>query len=127
MATIKVRAWYPVDKKYVFTGEILDFIDKLDKGFNWDLLVFELYTGLTGKSGIEIFDGDILQFKAMSYMDYLDRKQMTKVKRKIGWSKEKLCWWVGKPDTGFQPDMETDNNEFEVIGNINANPELLDG
>ena len=35
--------------------------------------------------------------------------------KQIWWNKKQLCWWVGDPDEGFKPDLETDDGEFEVV------------
>lgn len=72
-----------------------------------------LYTGLTDKSGKEIYEGDICKVLEEQYK-WLERKKTFEVK----WSKGM---------TGFNPFRNHSylENHCEVIGNIYENPELL--
>ncbi|MDE6148586.1 MAG: YopX family protein [Ruminococcus sp.] len=71
------------------------------------------YTGLTDKNGVKIFEGDIVIGKKGYARNpyYLIRSQRFAVKHEKGFY-EGLC--------------DTDYYEFEVIGNIYDNPDLLE-
>ena len=85
------------------------------------------YTGLKDINGKLIYEGDILRFYAQSIIDAMAREPL---KERIGvavWNEEELKFDVlvnGKA----VPDLckETDDNNFEIIGNIYENKELLE-
>lgn len=112
MREIKFRSWSK-DKGLLYA--------KLSKGdYVGDLIeVFrngELnqFTGLQDKNGKEIYEGDIIQHDndALASIIYIAEGNFSGVyiKTPYGWVQHRL-----------------DVDEFEVIGNIYENPELLEG
>lgn len=68
------------------------------------------YTGLTDKNGVKIFEGDIIRFKDnIGYVIYTD---------------DDASFLVDSPNRYIAMDY---SNEFEIIGNIHDNPELMKG
>ncbi|NSM92047.1 hypothetical protein HRD98_02755 [Enterococcus faecalis] len=98
-------------------------IGSYDTTFNWDEFPYVIMqsTGLKDKNGVEIFEGDIVQYRDGEY-SYLGI-----VKRD--------CYQFFID--GIEPDANYDfidvSNTFdgtsslEIIGNIHENPELLEG
>ena len=85
-------------------------------GLNGIPISTRTHTGLYDKKLRKIYEGDILKFKSQSWLDHIVKgKDLEDRQEKIWWNKEQLCWWVGDPETGFKPDMETDNEQFEII------------
>jgi uncharacterized phage protein (TIGR01671 family) len=82
------------------------------------------YTGLTDRNGKKIFEGDII--KIVPYYDYSDDYSISKVYSYNGI----FCVDYHGDDfdstaLGFLVDYLPDG-DFEVIGNIHDNPELLE-
>ena len=68
------------------------------------------YTGLTDKNGVRIFEGDIVRYEDdIGYVIY---------------NGDDARFLVDSPNMYISMDY---SNEFEVIGNIHDNPELLEG
>lgn len=85
---------------------------------------FELMqsTGLKDKSGIEIYEGDIVEFK------YPYDKRI-KTKGIIVWNDNKACFGINMKETTEQYELYriTAENYLSVIGNVHQNLELLEG
>lgn len=94
---------------------IYDYAAKIDTGIYG--LLYKIipetrgeYTGLTDKNGVKIFEGDIIRFEDnIGYVIYTD---------------DDASFLVDSPNKYIAMDY---SSEFEVIGNIHDNPELLEG
>lgn len=103
-----------------------------DLGFeNWYLVEPETichYTGLTDKNDEKIFEGDICEFSVFDYNGH-----DTQYKGVIVYDGSRFMLWKSKDseyygdDGGFDLDWTVaQDDEFEVIGNIFDNPELVE-
>jgi hypothetical protein len=73
--------------------------------------VIQQYTGLKDKNGKEIYEGDVLQ--------YVGRRRGTNSPKIVNWMTHKKGTF-----TGFQVAR---GENYEIIGNIYENPELIGG
>lgn len=84
------------------------------------------FTGLTDKNGKKIFEGDILKIihKYQSPFDD-DTKEYTDITTDVVFfDDEGLCFSYGK--SPFLCVVDNVTAEYEVIGNIHDNPEMLE-
>jgi len=114
---LKFRVWSKLLKRFClntedgYFGQDEDFANGIFRIESWDRKdIMQQSTGLTDKNGREIFEGDILKFN-----DYITR---------IIWSEEDAAF-ISKSKTGgafLNPNYMLN---FEIIGNVYENPELL--
>lgn len=111
MRDIKFRAWHNESKEYC-EGSTSNMFAWLEDGQD---VTLEQFTGLKGKNGVEIYEGDIIHNSNFTddcnhMVDMIeDLGQWFMVDTKDGYA-EPLCDWL---DSSL------------VIGNIHKNPELL--
>lgn len=115
---LKFRAWNTKTKKM---GVKFDLIGLSKSIIDFEDLELMQYTGLKDKNGKEIYEGDILG------------NYPTKRKDKVRWSNIQIVEFslectsdgeYGGSNYGYQFPFD-DISEYEIIGNIYENPELL--
>jgi len=120
MREIKFRAWKP-DGRKKNRGEMFGHFDLMDDYGNFDVesrddhFVMQ-FTGLTDKSGVEIYEGDILERRSKYQDDVYERYEC--VWQYAGWYLRHHC------KTYFTSE-DPSWGQLEVIGNIHQNPDLL--
>lgn len=126
MREIKFRAWnayakqmYDVDLLHI-RNSIPQVVPTLEG--NYMSLVYQpkvvlmQHTGLKDKNGVEIYEGDVLQFFVGD----------DEFKAKVEWNDQEAGFIAFYKLSGFTPeDMGYQKDSYVVIGNIYENPELL--
>lgn len=145
----KFRAWDKIDKELYSVDEI-NFnrgeFESIGDGITFlrgaDEIELMQSTGLRDKNGKEIFEGDILKFNdewedycQEGYVDgsseginyvLIGSEKTYFIFEKTKYPDSSLFYYVNEEHLTFQEVMEDDEFEFEVIGNIYENPELLE-
>lgn len=114
----KFRAWDSIAKEYIFDSYALYelFVNDIDNSYQ-----VEQCTGLKDKNGKLIYEGDILATSpnSQSYGCY-----------KVFFQKDECSFKViscdGSHDYAIPLNVLTEKNDFQIIGNIHENPELLE-
>ena len=125
MRTIKFRAWV-VDKKEMQVAGSLDFWFRAvaETGINpWGKSIFMQYTGLKDKNGKEIYEGDIGEH---TYYPGEEEMGTTTEKEVVAFAGGQFGLKRGDDVIGFWETMDTED-DFEIIGNIYENKDLLKG
>lgn len=145
----KFRAWIKKDKEMIAVEEIhfnngeLDFIGDAITWMckNNDFVLMQL-TGLTDSAGKEIFEGDVLKFNDSwddcCYEGYVDGEiegvNYVEIQSestgfifcKTKYPDSSLFYYANEEHLTFQEILTDSDFEFEVIGNIYENPELVE-
>lgn len=131
MREIKFRAW-DNEKREFLSGDYEPISvgdSKVVTGGDWqglyltDKYVIEQYTGLKDRNGKEIYEGDIVSEE----FEYAGEK--TKTIWQVRWCDDE-CAFELRYVSGFEVEdcslVADDEENYEVIGNIHENPELLE-
>jgi uncharacterized phage protein (TIGR01671 family) len=127
MREIKFRAWERVQRRFIYTGPIWksDFWNMLEA--DPDVYDIQQYTGLKDNNGKEIYEGDIIRetlgnqkgnFEVVYFPQMACFAGRTYVDSLISLGKEERINIIFS-ENGLIP------LEYEVIGNVYENPELL--
>lgn len=115
MREIKFRAWHTPFKgkkfgaEYKYGNNVISFHDMSPEKYE-----LEQYTGLTDKNGVEIYEGDIVEYKS----EMVNFHNVAKV---VYFAEEATFAFAVSESTYYTP-----SDLYEVIGNIHENPELLE-
>ena len=111
----KFRAWYKNSQTWVYfaIGEMwTDLGKEIYSHLCIEGATFYFYTGLKDKNGKEIYEGDVV---IASRDDYTHKGNVV-----IKWNDEAAGFMLGYIDN-----LMSIYYEYEIIGNIHENPELL--
>lgn len=114
MREIKFRAWNTTTKEWESDFSI-EFED--DEVYTDPLpLKLQQYAGLKDKNGKEIYEGDIMALETKGGKNL----------KVIVWNDTDACFgWTDGNDDSWPDGFTGFYDEYEVIGNIYENPELL--
>jgi uncharacterized phage protein (TIGR01671 family) len=144
--TIKFRAWDKVHCRFLEdwcykSGEGMYYEFHGTGGMavpdNVDEIIFEQYTGLKDKKGAEIYEGDVMCSRHCEYRDGVRTENVLNDKPEGEVKFGEIEIGTGSAGHGmgsgsrFVSGFYTDNwnksnpSQYEVIGNIHQNPELV--
>lgn len=129
MRELEFRAWWKDTKRFLdcdewyMTCSGAKYLHYAVMPYKDDNFIIEQYTGLKDKNGQKIYEGDIVSEE----FEYGGEK--TKTIWQVRWSDDE-CAFELHYVSGFEVDdcslVADDEEDYEVIGNIHKQPELLE-
>ena len=129
MRELEFRAWWKDTKRFLdcdewyMTCSGAKYLHYAAMPYKDDNFIIEQYTGLKDKNGQKIYEGDIVSEE----FEYGGEK--TKTIWQVRWSDDE-CAFELHYVSGFEVDdcslVADDEEDYEVIGNIHENKELLE-
>lgn len=137
MREIKFRLYSKLAKKYIDyitigfskTGELRNYSTEIGMGpVLEDNYIVEQYTGLKDKHGKEIYEGDIVEQFVCGVIKFKGKEAGRKTVWQVRWNEEECCFELHYVSGSlFGDSLMSVDDDYEVIGNIQQNPGLLEG
>lgn len=118
MREIKFRLWN-TEQKFLDQVDSIDLESWNTPGERPSNIVLMQYTDLKDKNGVEIYEGDILAVAHQKYLSVGDERFY-----RNGYANRVVKWHVTSHHNGWNV-YNAPQTQFEVIGNIYENPELM--
>ena len=132
MREIKFRGWNKDQGKMIdlkaITPFALDptlFVDGLFLPF-CDTVILMQYTGLKDKKGVEIYEGDIIQWHEDELADMGEKIIHHEGIGQVTWEKEFCHFGIRVIPKQIGHYSFSEDARYEIIGNVHQNPELLE-
>lgn len=135
---IKFRVWDKVEKRYrrivrlnYDDGELVSITVYGPDDFAPTILplervILEQSTGLKDKNGKEIYEGDIVKQFVCGVRKFKGKECGRRTVWQVRWNEEECCFELHYLSGSlFGDSMMAKGEEYEVIGNIHENPELI--
>lgn len=119
----KFRAWDIEEQKYrevIALGQDRSFLLNIGHVRN-DTQIFEQCTGLKDKNGDLIYEGDIIVKSDVSAIGYSRTRAC-----KVHWHNDWLSWAITTQYGDTYELSEFEPQQYEIIGNIHENKDLLE-
>jgi hypothetical protein len=115
---IKFRFWCPAGKSFVRDYNYNGAVDELFDEKDYDTLIPQQFTGLIDKNGVEIYEGDLINFSC-NYTVELGDPDIIEYKNQEVYYDERLAgFYFGKD--GFQILDKIMEETIEVVGHVNS-------
>lgn len=117
MRKIKFRFWSPAGKAFIHDYRYNGLVDELFDEKDFDTLIPQQFTGLIDKNGVEIYEGDLINF-SVNYTVCLGDKDIIDYKnQEVYYDEETASFLFG--DEGVSMLDRIILNTIEVIGHAN--------
>jgi hypothetical protein len=120
---IKFRFWCPAGKAFVRDYKYNGLVDELFDEKDYDTLIPQQFTGLIDKNGVEIYEGDLINFSCDYTFDLSDRDVIEYKHQEVYYDERLAGFYFGKD--GFQILDKIMEDTIEVVGNTNLKNDII--
>jgi hypothetical protein len=121
---IKFRFWCPAGKAFVRDYKYNGFVDELFDEKEYDVLIPQQFTGLIDKNGVEVYEGDLINFSCNYTVELGDRDIIEYKNQEVYYDERLAGFYFGKD--GFQILDKIMEETIEVVGNVNLDNDIIE-
>ena len=115
---IKFRFWCPAGKAFIRDYKYNGFVDELFDEKEYDVLIPQQFTGLIDKNGVEVYEGDLINFSCDYTVELGDRDIIEYINQEVYYDERFAGFFFGKES--FQILDKIMEKTIEVVGHIYA-------
>ena len=120
---IKFRFWCPAGKAFVRDYNYNGAVDELFDEKEYDVLIPQQFTGLIDKNGVEVYEGDLINF-SVNYTVCLGDKDIIDYKnQEVYYDEETASFLFGEEEVSMLDRVM--KNTIEVVGNVNLHNDII--
>lgn len=121
---IKFRFWCPTGKAFIRDYHYDGLVDELFDEKENDVLIPQQFTGLIDKNGVEVYEGDLINF-SVNYTVCLGDKDIIDYKnQEVYYDEESACFLFGDEEVSMLDRVIKET--IEVVGNVNIKNDIID-
>jgi len=121
---IKFRFWCPAGRAFTRDYHYDGLVDELFDEKENDVLIPQQFTGLIDKNGVEIYEGDLINF-SVNYTVCLGDKDIIDYKnQEVYYDEETASFLFGDEEVSMLDRVMKET--IEVVGNVNIKNDIID-
>jgi hypothetical protein len=121
---IKFRFWCPAGKAFIHDYKYNGFVDELFNEKEYDVLIPQQFTGLVDKNGVEVYEGDLIDFSVNNTVCLGDKDIIDYKNQEVYYDEETASFLFGDEEVSMLDRVMKET--IEVVGNVNLKNDIIE-